>query len=135
MKIIAIECDDGRFFISGEDKYRSYSELGCLFMNGLQPEESFCKDWFIIKSKPLKIERKVSQLSVNHRFELIDKTMKSEKIPLIFKKEDVIDKDSEYGDWKKEYSTLQSLYKANSDKQPDKFENIEFDFEILLKFF
>ena len=134
LKIVAVECDDGRIFIS-ENPHNYNTGFQYLFFNGKHSEESFCERWFIIKEKPKKIEREISQPDINHRYELIDKSMQSKKVPLVFSREDVSEYDSDECQWiwKEEFAHLCSLYKPASDKQPLKKEEIDFDFVVLMK--
>ena len=132
LKIVAIETDSGRFFIS-EEEYRSYNDsLPRLLFDGKSPEKSFCEGWYIVKNKPTKITRRVRQPSVNYRYELIDKAMTTEKIPLIFKRDEV-ERPADHDYWKEEFSHLRSLYSLMSDSGPDKEEEVPFEFSLLMK--
>lgn len=132
MKIYGIQTKDGVLLSEKlESSYSSGTSLGRYFFNGEKPEETFHKDWVKVVSTPVKIEQTVSQKDINHRYELIDKEMESEKIPLVFKREDVAEYDSEEYEWywKEEYRHLRSLYKSFADKQPDTLKEIEFEYE------
>ncbi len=134
IQIIGVECDDGRFFISDKlcNGYHSSSIEG-LFFDRKELEKSLCEHWFIVYKRPSKVTRKVSQPDINCRYELIDKSMQTDKIPLVLKQEDVaVYVDYEWL-WKDDYSHLKSLYTLVSDKQPDKFEDVRFEFTVLLK--
>ncbi len=137
MKIIAIECNDGRFFITDNLENKSYfsSMLNKLFFDGKNPEPSFCKDWYIISAKPQRVQKEVFQPDINFRYELIDKTMKSEKIPNCFSRNEVLYINSKSGcsQWKNEYTHLKSLYELKSDNQPSKMEDVDFEFVVVMK--
>lgn len=135
MKILAIKCDDGRIFISEQKKEGYYnSELPNLLFDGVNPEKSFCEDWYIIYQEPKQVQKKVSQPNINDRYELIEKSMASDKISPVFKKEDVYEGyDDDYNAvWKEGYRHLQSLYRLVSDPQPDKLEDVPFEFVVLI---
>lgn len=135
MNIYAIKCDDGRFFINENDSVEgSYSRTfieGFLF-DGKTPEKSFCDRWFIIKQEPKIIQKSVRQPNINHRYELVDKEMVSAKIPLVLKREDVAEYSDNYWSWKKDFLHLESLYKMVYDEQPDKLEDVDFKFIIIM---
>ena len=132
MRIKAIKCDNGKFFIIDASESMHESDFLKLQINGKHPEKSFCDDWFIVNSKPKKIVRTILQNNTNYRYELKDKTLKSNKFPLVFKRELVESSiDTDY--WKDEYADLRSLYKLVSDKQPPIIKNVDFELEVLIK--
>ena len=51
MKILAVECDDGRFFIKEETSNTWNHNLRGLLVNGKQLEDSFCENWYIVKGR------------------------------------------------------------------------------------
>jgi hypothetical protein len=89
------------------------------------------KEWGVIDSLPIRITKFVRQPSINKRYELIDKSMESDKIPLVIKQEDA----TYYSDgdrvWKDEYKIYQSLYTFFEDAIPDKEETVDFTFTLL----
>jgi len=135
MKILAIECDDGKFFISEQETNNYNSNIQNYYFDGSKPEKSFCDNWYVVKSKPRKIEKEISQPDINHRYILIDKSMQNEKIKLELKRDNVAyyDKNKYCWIWKDEYSTYKSLYSLVSDKQSAIRENIDFELELLMK--
>lgn len=133
MNIYAIKCDDGRIFITEQEKgYYSNSPLESLLFDGVEPEKSFCDRWFILKKEPKTIQRKVRQPDINHRYELIDTSMESDKIPIVLDRENVATYINYSWVWKTEFSHLQSLYELKSDLQPDKLEDVIFEFIVLM---
>lgn len=127
----------GKIFISEfrPDNYRKYSSLEKLIINGKTPKETFHSDWCIIDSKPITVQRYVKQPDTNHRYELIDITIKSDKIKLVLKEEDITEYNIASGGlrWKSEYEIYRSLYKKVSDKQPDILEDVEFKYETIME--
>lgn len=134
LTIIAIETDAG-YFIQEKttSSYRNVSGLETYLFDGEKPTKTFHPHWVKIPNKPLKIEIKVPQSPINHRYELIDKALQSEKIPLVFKRDEVAYYEEYEWKWKSEYLHLSSLYREVSDPQPNLLENIQFTFNVLLK--
>lgn len=139
--IQAIQTEDG-FFIKDESQSGNYAEsyhhssnLSKLFFDGEKPEPTFHAVWVKIKNKPKRIYGLVNQSDTNYRFELIDKSLESDKFPATFKFEEVAEK-GEYGYhdpiWNENVRHLQSLYELKSDKQPSREEDIEFEFKVIL---
>jgi len=96
-----VKTDDG-CLISDCDKLSGYNSdyhnniiSGWLF-DGEKPDETFQKNWFYIGKYPEKIERKEPDTSKNGRYELSDKTMVSEQLPLVIKHESMGDADPRY---------------------------------------
>jgi len=131
MKIAAIKTKKGYYITDNlDDKKYFNSLLGILFFDGEKPRATFLKNWCFVPSQPQKLERLISQPSINHRFELIDESMVSDKLPLGFQSNDVL---TEEGEWATAYKHLKSLYKFVMDEQPDILEDVEFVFEVVLE--
>ena len=125
LNLYAIKQPKG-YYIYTKD-YNSEYYFRDVYINGEIPVASFVRDWFYVPTKPEKIEKEKSQPNTNFRYELIDVSMQSEKIPFSFTKEEVIKLDEDgYTVWKEEYRHLQSLYKLYSDPQPDIMVEIPF---------
>lgn len=136
MKIIAVKTKKG-YYIKKEVKrgtYCPHPHLSILLLDGATPKGTFAENWCFVESPPKVIERVVCQKDINHRFEMIDPTMASEKAPLTLTRDEAtyLDEDDDRM-WRDKYAHLTSLYKAASDKQPDTTESIEFEFEIVLE--
>jgi hypothetical protein len=117
---------------SSKDRW-THHPLEPYFFDGKHPKPSFDPYWYIADKIPEKIEKEVRQPDINHRYELIDPEMKSDKFPLVFQQEDV----AEYKDYswtfKDEFSRLRSLYKAVSDPQPNVMEEVKFEIVAQVK--
>ena len=133
--IVIIECDDGRVFITDNVNAESYhnSNIPNWLFDGEKPQKSFCSGWFVLDKFPKIVQREVSQPNINHRYELIDETMESKKVPKIFNREDVAEKVEYSWEWKDEYSTLRSLYNEVSEAQPNKIEDVDVSLELIMK--
>jgi hypothetical protein len=114
-----------------ERSSREYYEvnLSMFLFDGKSPKPSFNKHWFVLEKVPSLMQQYVKQKDINHRYELIDTSMRSEKIPLVFKRDDVAEYDHDEYCWrfKSEYQYLRSLYALKSDPQPDKLEDVPFE--------
>ena len=103
--------------------------LDNLYFDGKHPEISFLKNWFLINSIPETIEKEVSQPSINRRYELKNKTITSNKIPLKFTEDEVIVN----GHWRDEIADLSSLYELKSDSQPNIKQEIPFEIKKVIE--
>jgi len=137
LKIAAIETNNG-YYISANEFSSNYDMAyggSCVdgyYFDGERPEKTFDNNWRYIKTKPQRIYKLEKQSDINHRYELIDKSL-ADKFPLVYTHDEVV---SHYDDgyvWKEELKHLASLYKRVSDKQPDKEVDVQFEFDVILK--
>jgi len=132
--IIAIKTDDGFFIQTAKESYRRGSGLSHLFFDGETPGKTFHPHWDKIQSLPGHVEKELPAKRTNHRYELIDPTMASDKIPDVFVREDAAVQDRDgYWAWKTEYAHLESLYKLKYDETPAGKETVEYTLEISLE--
>ena len=137
MKITAIKTKKGYYLSANPAKdYGDSGLLGYLF-NGKAPESTFDKRWIFVQatSKPILIEKEVSQPAINYRYELIDKSMITDKIKEVFPR-DVVSECNENGYdwyWKKEYAHLASLYELKSDEQPKIRKLVDYELDIVME--
>lgn len=127
MKILAVKTSNG-YFIKPEEW------CGNTLFDGKEAEETFNKEWFLIKNKPKTVEEKVSRPSINYRYELKDISLESDKIKRIFSISDVVaNPNSSIYDWywKDEYSHLSSMYDLKYDKQEPELKKIDFTFDVV----
>lgn len=131
--INAIETNDGFFVSDMKDSWHS-STLGKLLFDGKLPTLTFHKDWLKIPAMPKRVSHMQTQPNINHRFVLIDDSLKSEKIPLEIKREDAgTQVDCQSFVWKDELAMYSSLYVLVSDPQPDIEVQDEFEWNVLFK--
>jgi hypothetical protein len=138
LTIVAVQTNDGYFISEKNSSY--YDILMSRKFDSVVPVETFLKGWcFIaIDHKPLKVTHMEEQPDINYRYILKDDSLKSKKLPLELKKENVghDDKDCEGGKIfvrNDEWSMYRSLYQEVSDPQPDKEVEEEFEFNIVFK--
>jgi hypothetical protein len=137
MKITAIKTKKGYYLSTNPtNDYGDRGLLGYLF-NGKAPEPTFDKNWVFVKanSKPVLMEEEVSQPAINYRYELIDKSMITDKIKEVFPRDVVSEwnKSECVWDWKKEYARLASLYELKYDKQPKIKELVDYELDIVIE--
>jgi len=132
LQLTGIKTNDG-YFLSDKpngDKYTKSCLPECK-INGFFPEPTFHPLWVFTKQQPETISVLRKHPNINLRYELIDKSMASEKIPLEFLREEV----SQYIDyewiWNDEYAHLKSLYKLASDPVEPTEEQLDFTLTIL----
>ena len=142
--IEAIETDICYFIRVKRDNYTFYNGnagvggLDNYIVNGIAGkslERTHSQSWVKIINIPTKLQQIVPQPNINGRYELIDKNLVSDRIPLLLTLNDIkLDDgiDTPTG-WNKKYEHLYSLYKFISDPQPPKIEDEDFKVEIILK--
>lgn len=135
LNIIGIKCKDCFFVTNYESKnsWNKYNSLNNFIINDKEPEKTFDCNWNKIEKEPIKIQQYESQPVINKRYELMDKTLISEKIPEILKYEDVIIQDDDDCIWKDIYRQYKSLYEYKYDIQPDILIDIEFQYKTILE--
>lgn len=134
LNIIGIKTKQGVFAAQRNDLNRSYpiSNLDYLLVDGKKPKRTFHNDWSLLDGEPKKIERELPPLKTNYRYELIDKSMSSDKIPSTLPYDiSYVDEDG-YVEWKDEYRHLQSLYEERWDDVEQENEVIDFTYSEIL---
>ncbi len=134
LELVGIKTDDGRYYLCGKTAIADGYGRGVLdgfLVNGVLPTASFSPLWVISDSCPTKVSRMVRQRPINHRYELQDKELISEKLPEFIPRDEVATLIAYEWTWSNEMSQYQSLYKEIADPQPDKEEVIEFDLTVL----
>lgn len=137
MKIIGIESNNGVYLCDSSQHvgyFGGTSNLKSLIINGEEPNNTFDPRWVKVSAPPKTVERQIGKSYTNHRFELIDKSMESEKIPLVIPKGEAYEGGDEYGRlWGPKYQTLCSLYALHRDELPPKLEPVSFKYFKLLE--
>lgn len=130
MKIIAIKTNDG-FLISDNIQNAGYfsSKLPNLLFDGEKPLVTFKGDWFKIKQKPNKIEKLITGVDINRRYELKDKSL-SATFKEVYLNEEVYDSDF---DMLPSFREIKGLYEYKFEKSEDSFVEVEFEWEEILE--
>lgn len=126
-----------KLFISADPNnnsgYNNPSNLNDYYFNGEKAKKSFHASWLYLEEEIKQITKKQSGKQINQRYELIDKSLASEKIPLILTKDEATkcDSSTDYElEWKEPYKIYSSLYEYKWDYEPEKF--VEVPFNIIL---
>jgi len=109
--------------ISGYDYSYHKSKLKDLFFDGEKPESTFYPNWLKIKKYPLSIQQIQTPPSINRRYELKDKDLSSEKLPLIIKEKDYDNYDE----------GIFSLYLYKRDEQEPILVDVEYEIQIVME--
>ncbi len=130
LDLIGIKTNSGLYI--SDKKVNSY---GCKviekkFFDGELAKKTFHKDWYFVESLVI-IEKLVSHPSINHRYELIDPSLESNKIPFMLERDEVSSIYDYERTFKEEYAHLESLYKLECDEISDTMEEVEFKLEII----
>ena len=131
-KIIAIKTKNGYYLTDNTDNYYG-TKLKNTYINGELPKSTFHKNWVFVQDEIKTVQQKHSQPSINHRYELIDPTMESDKIPLRLEKDKATYEEDYETYWYDDYKHLASLYQLKYDTQPDILVDIEYEFETFLE--
>jgi hypothetical protein len=126
MKISVIETESGCFI-----KISSYyPTVNNILVNGVAPRPTHNKEWYKVDKFPTKVEELVPPQTINRRFELIDKTLESDKFPLTLSCVQVWNDD---GEWSEDYRMLESLYRLAFDYTESRYEPVKFEAELICK--
>jgi len=129
-QIYGIKTPKGVFVsIFRSDEYSPWAPLTGYLVNGKEPKETFVKNWSKVDRDVVKLQKEVPQPSINHRFELIDKSMESEKIPAVLPSEEAGEHTMDGFIWKPELAMYESLYERKYDKQPPLIVGVPFTYE------
>jgi hypothetical protein len=93
-----------------------------MFFNGKKPTGTYYPNWFYIEEYPTAIQREVCGECVNKRYELIDITLESDKMPLVIPYE----YESQYNS-----TLIESLYRYTYDQEPNYMEDVECNIQVV----
>lgn len=135
IKLVGIKCKDKYYISRHKDgcEWGRFNNTGNLLINGYLAMPTFHRDWNIVDKEPTTVQVAKRQRPINQRYELIDPSLASNKIPLVFPQEDVIECFEDVCHWKDEFRGLESLYRLCGDKQPDILEDIDFEYETIVE--
>jgi hypothetical protein len=126
LQIHMVKTDKGCFItdctaISGYDWNYHQSKLENMFFDGEKPEPTFFANWVKIKKYPKTIQKLQTVPSINKRYELKDKELESNKLPLIIKHENM------------ENENILSLYEYKEDMQNAILVDVDCDIQIIME--
>ena len=132
IKIKGVKCDDYYFITARKPGNEYYAiDFRLYYANGnICAEKTYHPDWYKVPVIPMIIQEKQGQSNINYRFELIDKELQSDKIPaeLPYTRNDY-----DNNHFPVEYKMYYSLYKAESDSQPDILVDVPFEYLQLME--
>ncbi len=139
LKIVGIKTNKGYYIASANNIESNYlwskPDISKLYFNGKQPKLTFDKMWWYVPDEITSVEQMVSQAPINKRYELKDKELCSERIPMVIAYDNAVrevDEDGYYV-WYDAYKNYSSLYEFKQDEQPDALMAIDFDFEVIVE--
>lgn len=140
IKVVWYKADNGIYVGGSEFDYR-HVRVGVQvdLINDKKPKPTHLAGWKFIEgeSEPVSFKKKRSGNICNIRYELIDQSLASDKIPLVLKDTEVdeycdYDSDEYEHSWKNPaYNNLRSLYERKYDREPDYFAEVPFEVEYL----
>lgn len=127
LTILCVKTDKGCFIsdckaTTGYDYNYHRTVLENMFFNGKKPTGTYYPNWFYIDSYPTTIQREVRGELLNKRYELIDTTLESDKMPLVIPYED----ESKYNS-----NMIESLYRFKYDQAPNYMEDVECNIQVV----
>lgn len=127
LTILCVKTDKGCFIsdckaTTGYDYNYHRTVLENMFFNGKKPAGTYYPNWFYIEEYPTTIQREVRGACVNKRYELVDTTLESDKMPLVIPYED----ESKYNS-----NMIESLYSFKYDQAPNYMEEVECNIQVL----
>lgn len=126
LNILCVKTDKGCFIsdcraTTGYDYNYHRTQLDKLFFNGKNPTGTYYPNWYYIEEYPTTVQREVRGACVNKRYELVDTTLASDKMPLVIP----------YEDQDKYNEAVFNLYKYTYDQEPDYMEDVECSIQVV----
>lgn len=139
-KIVWYKADNG-IYVGGREFDYTGNRTGVYvdLINDKVPTPTHLSGWKFVEgeSEVISLKKKKAGDICNIRYELIDKSLAGDKIPLCLSVQDVgefydtSDSDYTHGWNNSKYSHLRSLYERNYDREADYFEELAFEAEYL----
>lgn len=138
IKAVWHKADNGIYLGGSEFNYRGdRSGVYVDLINDKEPKPTHLTGWKFVEgeNEPLSFKKKQSGKICDIRYELIDPSLASDKIPLTLKDtevEEFYDSDVYTHNWNNPvYNNLRSLYERKHDREPDYFAEVIFEAEYL----
>lgn len=112
-----------------------YGNINKYIVNGKQPTGTFLESWGQVDAEPELVEKSVRQPNINHRFVLKDDIhwIDGSTLPKEIPKTEVMEEIDGACEWKDEFKPIQSMYYETSDPQPDRKEEVQFNYKTVLE--
>lgn len=127
LTILCVKTDKGCFIsdckaTTGYDYNYHKTALQTMFFNGKNPTGTYYPNWYYIEEYPTTIQREVRGELLNKRYELVDITLESDKMPLVIPYED----ESQYSS-----TVIENLYRYKYDQAPNYMEDVECNIQVV----
>lgn len=127
LTIFCVKTDKGCFIsdckaTTGYDYNYHRTVLENMFFDGKKPTGTYYPNWFYIENYPTTIQREMRGELIHKRYELMDESLESEKMPKVIPYE-------EEGNYNN--SVIESLYSFKYDQAPPYMEDVKCDIQIL----
>jgi len=134
MQLSVIKTKTKTFYqIKRKNNWSSPSYDRYLF-NGQYAIPTFDPSWFVVDGNLEKAEEIIFPTRINHRYELKNPSLVSDKIPLIISKDfSYHDDDEDVEEFLEPYSGLRGMYEKKYDMSEQSSKNIELDLDIIME--
>lgn len=127
LTILCVKTNKGCFIsdckaTGGYDYDYHRTNLTSLLFDDEHPTESYCKNWYFIKKYPEKIQRERAGAIINKRYELIDESLESDKMPKIIPYEN----EADYS-----HAVIDNLYTYKYEQEPNYLEDVACDIQVI----
>ena len=127
LTILCVKTNKGCFIsdckaTGGYDYDYHRTALVSLFFDGEHPTETYCKNWYFINQYPNKIQRECPGAIINKRYELIDESLESDKMPKVIPYEN----EADYS-----HNVIESLYAYKWEQEPNFLEDVICDIQVI----
>ena len=127
LTILCVKTNKGCFIsdckaTGGYDYDYHRTSLTSLFFDGKHPTDTYCKNWYFIEQYPTTIQRERSGDIINKRYELIDESLESDKMPRIIPYEN----EADYS-----HTVIESLYAYKYEQEPNYLEDVAHEIQVI----
>ena len=123
LTILCVKTDKGCFISKDTDKTRgyNYTDLTNLFFDGKKPQITYAPGWYYIEQYPTSVQVEMHGEDINRRYELIDESLESDKMPRVIPCEERNNYNSD----------IFNLYTYKGDKAPNYFKDVPCDIQVV----
>lgn len=127
LTILCVKTDKGCFIsdctaTTGYDYNYHRTTLDKLLFDGKNPTGTYYPNWFYIENYPKTIQKEMSGDIINKRYELVDESLASEKMPKVIPYEEANNYNS---------NVIGSLYAYMYDQTPPYIKDVECDIQVV----
>ncbi len=121
LELLCVKTDKGCFIANASTSYNR-KPLKPLLFNGKSPSASYHPDWYYLEEYPTTIQQTRTGGIIDRRYEIIDESLISEKLPAVIPYEE----ESGYAD-----NIIKNLYTYKYTVEPDYLEEVEYNIQIV----